>query len=65
MRARVPSVPASEMKPGAKFVYTFKRDGKRRNVEFTLVKMPFEVAAEMVGTHLLVGHTHLEFDEDE
>lgn len=45
-----------EMKPGARFTYTLKRKGKRRNVEVVLVEMPFEVIARQVGMHLLTDH---------
>ncbi len=46
----------AKMKPGAQFTYTLKRHGKRRNVEVVLVEMPIEVAAQLVGMHLLTDH---------
>ena len=49
-----------QMKSGARFTYTLKRDGKRRNVDFVLVAMPFDVIARMVGMHLLTDHVDLE-----
>jgi len=45
-----------KMIPGAQFTYTVKRKGKRRNIECVLVAMPVEVVAELIGSHLLVGH---------
>ena len=49
-----------QMKPGAQFTYTIKRDGRRRNVNFVLVEMPMDVIALMVGTHLLNDHVDIE-----
>ena len=49
-----------EMKPGEKFTYTLKRDGKRHNVECVLVEMPFEVVALQVGMHLFTDHVDLD-----
>jgi predicted metalloprotease with PDZ domain len=46
----------SEMQPGAQFTYTLKRNGKRRNIEVVLVKMPLEVMAQQIGMHLLTDH---------
>ena len=48
-----------QMKPGTQFTYTVKRKGKRRNVDFVLVEMPLDVAAQMVGMHLLTDHVDL------
>ena len=45
-----------KMLPGAKFTYTLKRGGKRRNVDFVLVEMPLEVVAQVIGMHLITDH---------
>jgi C-terminal processing protease CtpA/Prc len=50
----------AQMKPGAQFTYTLKRGGKRRNVDFVLVEMSFDVVATMIGTHLLKDHVDLD-----
>ncbi len=56
-----------EMKPGAQFTYTLKRNGKRRNIEVVLVEMPLEVVAHQIGMHLLTDHldTDLAFSADD
>jgi C-terminal processing protease CtpA/Prc len=56
-----------KMVPGAQFTYTIKRKGKRRNVECVLVAMPIEFIAELIGSHLLIGHleSRLAFPESD
>ena len=44
------------MTPGAKITYTVQREGKDREVEVTLGKLPPEVLAQWVGAHMLEGH---------
>jgi hypothetical protein len=44
------------MTPGAKATYTVQREGKDREVEVTLGKLPPEVLARWVGAHMLEGH---------
>lgn len=44
------------MTPGAKITYTVQREGKDREVEVALGKLPPEVMAQWVGAHMLEGH---------
>ena len=41
---------------GSTRTYTLKRDGRRRNYDFTLVPLPLEVVARQVGMHMLTDH---------
>jgi S1-C subfamily serine protease len=46
------------MTPGTKATYTVQRDGKDRQIEVTLGKLPQEVLAQWVGAHMLEAHAH-------
>jgi C-terminal processing protease CtpA/Prc len=41
------------MTPGTKATYTIVRDGKKRDVEVTLAKLPDELVAKYIGMHML------------
>lgn len=48
-----------QMKPGATFNYTITSAGKERELTVTLAAMPADVAAAMVGRHMM---EHAEYD---
>jgi C-terminal processing protease CtpA/Prc len=49
-----------EMKPGKIFTYSISRKGKEREVQFALAEMPIEIAAKLVGQHMIEQHTTVE-----
>jgi len=49
-----------DMKPGKSFTFTLARQGKERDVKITLADMPAEVAARILGQHLMDQHTTVE-----
>ena len=49
-----------KMVPGNEFTYTVNRNGKKKDVSFTLAEMPMDVVARMVGMHMLNDHAAVE-----
>ena len=50
----------ADMKPGKSFTFTVARKGKERDVAITLADMPSEVAARLIGQHMMDQHTTIE-----
>ncbi len=48
------------MVPGQEFTYTIARNGKNRDISFSLDEMPMDVVARMVGMHMLSDHAAVE-----
>jgi C-terminal processing protease CtpA/Prc len=49
-----------KMVPGNELTYTVNRNGKNKDVSFTLAEMPMDVVARMVGMHMLNDHAAVE-----
>jgi S1-C subfamily serine protease len=49
--------------PGSQVTYTVERNGKARDIQVTLAKVPQDVLAQWIGAHML-QHAHVEIAQN-